>query len=191
MRLEEIQEALRAQRRARPRLSRRVAPAGETSLRVALGADHGGVVLKDHLRRTLRELGVDVQDCGTQGTSAVDYPDIAVAVARRVAGGDCRFGVVIDAAGLGSCMAANKIAGIRAATCHDEVTARNSREHNDANILVLGARIVHPGHARRLVVLWLGTPFAGGRHAPRVAKINALDHEPRAPTGLARDGGVP
>lgn len=177
MRLEDIQAALQAERRGRPRLHRSLAAAGASSLRVALGADHGGVVLKNVLRRALEELGVDVQDCGTHDKTPVDYPDIAVAVASRVASGDCRFGVVIDAAGLGSCMAANKVAGIRAATCHDESTTRNSREHNDANVLVLGARVVHPGHARRLLWLWLRTPFAGGRHAARVAKIGALDAE--------------
>jgi ribose 5-phosphate isomerase B len=94
-----------------------------------------------------------------------------------VASGDCGFGIVIDAAGLGSCMAANKIPGVRAATCHDESTVRNSREHNDANVLVLGSRVVHPGLARRLVRVWLETPFAGGRHARRVEKIDALDRQ--------------
>ena len=191
MRLEDIQEALRAARRAPPRLHPSLAVSGQTTLRVALGADHGGVVLKETLRRALHELGVQVEDCGTHGSAPVDYPDIAAAVARRVAAGDCRFGVVIDAAGLGSCMAANKIAGIRAATCHDEATARNSRAHNDANVLVLGARVLHPGYAWRLLLLWLRTPFAGGRHAPRVAKIAALEREARSAPGLARDAGVP
>lgn len=177
MRLPEMQEWLRAQRRRRPRADRSLATALGGTLRVALGADHGGFALKERLRAALAELGVDVEDLGTHSTQAVDYPDIAVAVARRVATGDCAFGIVIDGAGLGSCMAANKVPRVRAATCHDEMTVRNSREHNDANVLVLGARVVHPGLARRLVRLWLGTPFAGGRHAARVAKIDALDAE--------------
>jgi ribose 5-phosphate isomerase B len=147
---------------------------------VAIGADHGGYGLKQTLLAALADVAVDAVDVGTHGTDPVDYPDIAVAVAQRVAAGDCAFGIVIDAAGLGSCMAANKVPGVRAATCHDEVTARNSREHNDANVLVLGSRVVHPGLARRLVRIWLRTPFAGGRHARRVEKIEALDH-PRRP----------
>jgi ribose 5-phosphate isomerase B len=159
--------AIRAERESR-------ASAGPP-LRVALGADHGGFALKQQLVRHVAELGYDVEDTGTHDESPVDYPDIAVEVAQRVASGRCARGIVIDAAGLGSCMAANKVGGVRAATCHDEVTTRNSREHNDANVLVLGARVVHPGEARRLVRIWLATPFAGGRHARRVEKIDALD----------------
>ena len=175
MRLDELQEYLRQGRRQRGRTERRRLEA--PPLRVALGADHGGFALKQALRALLEELGVAVEDQGVHDTRPVDYPDIAVAVAQRVASGDCRFGIVVDAAGLGSCMAANKIRGVRAATCHDESTVRNSREHNDANVLVLGSRVVARGHARRLVRLWLATPFAGGRHAGRVAKIDALDRE--------------
>ncbi|UCE04300.1 MAG: ribose 5-phosphate isomerase B [Candidatus Latescibacterota bacterium] len=148
-------------------------------MRVALGADHGGFALKEELRACLQELGVQVEDVGTHSAEPVDYPDLAVAVARQVAAGKCRFGIVVDGAGLGSCMTANKVAGIRAATCHDERTVRNSREHNDANVLVLGSGVVHRGHARRLVRLWLRTAFTGGRHARRVAKIDALDQERR------------
>ncbi len=172
MRLEDIQEQLRAQRRG----GRRRATA-DADVRVALGSDHGGFDLKEALRAALAARGIAIEDCGTHDTRAVDYPDIAVAVARRVISGACTFGIIVDAAGLGSCMAANKVAGIRAATCHDERTVRNSREHNDANVLVLGARVLHPGFARRLVFLWLRTPFAGGRHAARVAKIDALDQD--------------
>ena len=191
MRLEEIQERLRAKRRRGRTLHRSLSSSNRTALRVAIGADHGGVALKAQLQRSLVALGVEVEDLGTVAAKPVDYPDIAAAVARRVASGDCRFGVVIDAAGLGSCMAANKIPGVRAATCHDEATTRNSREHNDANVLVLGARVLHPGHARRLLRLWLRTPFAGGRHTPRVAKLAALDAARQGTPPLARDGGVP
>ena len=171
MRLDEIQEQLRAQRRGARRRT-----AADADVRVALGSDHGGFELKQRLRAALHSRGIAVEDCGTHDTRAVDYPDIAVAVARRVACGACSCGIVVDGAGIGSCMAANKVAGIRAATCHDEMTVRNSREHNDANVLVLGSRVLHPGFAKRLVFLWLRTPFTGGRHAPRVAKIDALDH---------------
>lgn len=171
MGLEEIQDGLRARRGRTGSIA--------AGVRVALGADHGGFGLKQRLHAALLELGAVVEDLGTNSTAPVDYPDIAAAVARRVASGDCTFGVVIDGVGSGSCMAANKVAGVRAATCHDERSARNSREHQDANVLVFGAACVHPGHARRLLRLWLLTPFAGGRHAARVAKIDALDGERR------------
>jgi ribose 5-phosphate isomerase B len=168
--LSEWQEELRA-RRARRTPAAAAAPAPAPRPRVALGADHGGFALKESLKGWITGMGYEVDDAGTHSTEAVDYPDIAVAVAERVVRGTCGYGIVIDAAGLGSCMAANKVAGIRAATCHDEATTRNSREHNNANVLVLGARVVHPGQARRLVRIWLATPFAGGRHARRVEKI--------------------
>jgi ribose 5-phosphate isomerase B len=176
MQLGDIQQRLReARRKPRVRAGAQRLECVPDAIRVALGADHGGYALKESLKGVLGELGVEVEDLGTHGTEAVDYPDVAAAVARRVAAGACGFGIVIDAAGLGSCIAANKIRGVRAATCHDEATARNSREHNNANVLVLGARVVHRGHARRLVRTWLQTPFAGGRHARRVGKIDALD----------------
>lgn len=175
MNVSEWQEHLRARREGRtPPAATGAAPRP----RVAIGADHGGFALKEALKPWIRDLGYEVEDAGTHSTDAVDYPDIAVAVAERVARAQCGLGILIDAAGLGSCMAANKMAGIRAATCHDEATARNSREHNNANILVLGSRVVHPGNARRLVRIWLATPFAGGRHARRVDKIDALDRRP-------------
>jgi ribose 5-phosphate isomerase B len=120
-------------------------------------------------------MGWDVHDCGTHSTDAVDYPDIAAAVAREVASGRAALGIVVDAAGIGSSMAANKVPGVRCAVCHDDVTAVNAREHNDANVLSLGARIVNRGAAVRLVRLFLGTPFAGGRHERRVRKIMALE----------------
>jgi len=173
------QAALRAARalEARAPTGRRRVGGAEatTAVRVALGADHGGFALKESLRADLAARGYAVVDCGTTNDAAVDYPDFAAAVARRVASGECRFGVVVDAAGLGSCIAANKIRGVRAAACHDEATVRNSRLHNDANVLALGARIVHPGLARRLVRLWLATAFEGGRHQRRIDKITALE----------------
>ena len=143
---------------------------------VAIGADHGGFELKERLRRYIaEELGRSVVDCGAYSADAVDYPDVAAEVARRVAAGEAPRGILIDGAGIGSSMAANKISGIRAAVCHDEKTVRNSREHNNANVLCLGSGTVRVGEARRLTRIWLNTPFAGGRHARRVDKIDALD----------------
>ncbi|MFH1276851.1 MAG: ribose 5-phosphate isomerase B [Candidatus Eisenbacteria bacterium] len=145
---------------------------------VALGADHGGFELKERLRRYVEEeLRLSVADCGAFSKDAVDYPDIAAEVARRVARGECARGIVIDGAGIGSSMAANKIPGVRAALCHDDRTVLNSREHNDANVLCLGSVGLAPGNARRLVRLWLGTPFAGGRHQRRVDLVDALDED--------------
>jgi ribose 5-phosphate isomerase B len=160
---------------AEPAVSRPATPA-PADRRIAIGSDHGGYELKEVLRRVLvDELGWEVVDCGTHSTAAVDYPDYAAAVAREVGSGRCARGLVVDAAGIGSSMAANKIAGVRCALCHDDATARNAREHNDANVLALGARVVNRGLATRLVRLFLTTPFGGGRHARRVQKIMALE----------------
>jgi len=148
--------------------------------RVAIGSDHGGFALKEILRRAIaEETDWDVHDCGTHSADAVDYPDFAAAVAREVASGRCALGVVVDAAGIGSAMAANKVPGARCAVCHDDATVLNSREHNDANVLSLGARVVHRGTATRMVKLFLSTPFAGGRHERRVQKIMALERPGR------------
>ena len=145
-------------------------------MRVAIGSDHGGFALKEILRRVIAdELGWEVHDCGTHSTDAVDYPDFAAAVGREVASGRAARGIVIDAAGIGSTMAANKIAGVRCALCHDDTTVLNAREHNDANLLALGARIVNRGAATRMVRLFLTTAFAGGRHERRIHKIMALE----------------
>jgi ribose 5-phosphate isomerase B len=151
-------------------------PAAAAPRRVAIGADHGGFALKEVLRGYIAdELGWEVRDCGTHSTDAVDYPDFAAAVAREVAAGRCALGIVVDGAGIGSAMAANKVAGVRCAVCHDDRTVTNSREHNDANVLSLGAGVVNRGLAQRLVRLFLTTPFAGGRHERRVQKIMALE----------------
>ena len=146
---------------------------------VALGADHGGYELKEQLHGYLRDWGYTVLDLGTDGTAAVDYPDFAEAVANAVARGDAWRGIVIDSAGIGSSIAANKVPGARAALCYDRATARNSREHNDANILSLGARLIAAETAREIVAVWLETPFAGGRHQRRVDKIGAIENRNR------------
>lgn len=142
---------------------------------VALGADHGGYALKEELKAYLGELGYQVVDCGTHGTAPVDYPDFAYAVAQLVAEGRAWRGIVVDGAGIGSCMAANKVPGVRAAMCYDQATAVNSREHNDANVLTLGGGLLGPNLARQIVKTWLETDFGGGRHARRVDKIMAIE----------------
>jgi ribose 5-phosphate isomerase B len=142
---------------------------------VALGADHGGFPLKEHVKAWLAESGYEVLDLGTSGTQAVDYPDFAVLVARAVAEGRAWRGIMIDGAGIGSAMAANKIAGVRAALCYDLTTAQNAREHNDANVLTLGGTLIGTRLAVDIVRTFLSADFGGGRHARRVDKINALD----------------
>jgi len=142
---------------------------------VALGSDHGGFRLKQALAAHLRGRGVEVFDLGAHGEESCDYPDFAAAVAGAVALGEVRWGVVADGAGIGSCMAANKVPGVLAATCHDERTAVNSREHNGANVLCLGAGSLDEAAARRVVDAWLQTAFGGGRHARRVGKIQAIE----------------
>lgn len=143
--------------------------------RVAIGADHGGYALKEALKPHLQSLGYAVTDCGTHSTDAVDYPDLAYAVARLVADGKCSAGIVVDGAGIGSCMAANKVPGVRAALCHDHATAINSREHNHANVLTLGAGLIGVNLAKQIVTAWLATPYGSGRHAKRVEKIMAIE----------------
>ncbi len=142
---------------------------------VALGADHGGLAMKEDLKAYLGELGYQVVDCGTFGPEAVDYPDFAYAVARLVADGRAWRGIVVDGAGIGSCMAANKVPGVRAAMCYDHATAVNSREHNDANVLTLGGMLLGRSLARDIVKTWLATDFGGGRHARRVDKIGEIE----------------
>jgi len=142
---------------------------------VAVGADHGGYELKEMLKGYLEELGYAVVDCGTDSTASVDYPDFAFAVAQLVAQGRAWRGIVVDGAGVGSCMAANKVPGVRAAMCYDQATAVNSREHNDANVLTLGAGLIGPNLARQIVKSWLEMPAGGGRHARRVEKIMGIE----------------
>ncbi|MBI1788011.1 MAG: RpiB/LacA/LacB family sugar-phosphate isomerase [Acidobacteria bacterium] len=156
-------------------------PAGELSglappaRTVALGADHGGFRLKEALKPVFAELGLEARDLGAHDENPVDYPDIALAVAELVAAGKALRGVILDGAGIGSAMAANKVPGVRAALCYDKASARNAREHNDSNILTLGARLLTPTQAEEVLRTWLATPFAGGRHAARVQKIAAIE----------------
>jgi ribose 5-phosphate isomerase B len=142
---------------------------------VAIGADHGGYELKEAVKIYLGELGFTVIDCGTDSKQSVDYPDFAFAVAQLVGRGKAWRGIVIDGAGIGSCMVANKVPGVRASMCYDQATAVNSREHNDANILCLGAGMIGSNLARQIVKIWLDTSFAGGRHARRVDKMMEIE----------------
>lgn len=144
---------------------------------IAIGADHGGFPLKERIAFRLKEAGWEVVDCGTDSLEAVDYPDFAVAVARKVASGECQWGIVIDGAGIGSSMVANKVPGVRASLCYDLSSARNAREHNHANVLTLGAGLIGESLAWQIVDQWLSTEWSGGRHARRVAKIDALDQQ--------------
>jgi ribose 5-phosphate isomerase B len=142
---------------------------------IALGADHGGFELKQRLASHLRERGFAVRDCGTSSAEPVDYPDFAHAVAARVALGECAAGIMVDGAGIGSCMVANKVPGVRAALCYDLSSARNSREHNHANVLTLGAGLIGEALARQIVDEWLATPWGSDRHARRVARIAEIE----------------
>ncbi len=144
---------------------------------VALGADHGGYRMKEHLKPLFRELGLEVRDVGVYDESPADYPDIAVAVAELITAGKAVRGVIVDGAGIGSAMAANKVPGIRAALCYDRASARNSREHNDANVLTLGGRLLTETQAEDVLRTWLATPFAGGRHAARLRKISDIEQK--------------
>ncbi len=150
---------------------------GGGSGRIAIGADHGGFPLKERIGFRLKEEGWEVVDCGTDSHESVDYPDFAEAVADKVASGECRWGIMIDGAGIGSAMVANKVPGVRASLCYDVSSARNAREHNHANVLTLGAGLIGDGLAWQIVTEWLSTEWAGGRHARRVAKIDALDQQ--------------
>jgi len=147
-------------------------------MRIAVGADHAGFVLKQHLIQTLQRLGHDVDDRGTHSEEPVDYPDICAEVARLVAQGRADRGIVIGGSGQGEQMAANKVHGVRAALCNDIYTARLSRQHNDANVLSLGGRIVGQTLADEILALWLSTPFDGGRHQRRIDRIAEIErHE--------------
>jgi len=147
------------------------------TLRVAIGSDHGGFNLKSEIINYLKEQNIAYHDFGTYSTDSVDYPDFAAAVAGAVVGSDFKRGILCCGTGIGVSIAANKVPGIRAALCHDTFSARMASEHNMANIITLGERVIGPGLARDIVGAWLGTDFAGGRHARRLEKITALENK--------------
>ncbi len=145
-------------------------------MRVVIASDHGGFELKKELVKYVQELGYDVADYGTHSADPVDYPDFAFLVASAVAADPQNVvGIMIDGAGMGSAMTANKVPGIRAAACYDTFAAKNSREHNDANVLTLGARITGSGLAKEIVRIWLSTSFGGVRHARRIEKMLQIE----------------
>jgi ribose 5-phosphate isomerase B len=144
-------------------------------MRIAVGSDHRGVALRAKLVDFLRQLEQEVIDVGTHGTAEVDYPDIAVLVALKVAAREVDRGILVCGTGVGMCIAANKIPGVRAAPCHDEITAELSRRHNDLNVLCLPGDLIGEKLADRLVEIWLNAPFDGGRHERRNNKIALLD----------------
>jgi ribose 5-phosphate isomerase B len=157
---------------------RRISRSGSKQSRtIAVGADHGGFPMKEELKTFLAELGHRVHDFGTNSESAVDYPDFAHAVARAVADGSAEVGIVIDGAGVGSAMTANKVPGVRAAACYSVEVARNSREHNDANVLTLGSKTISNAEMREIVRAWLATEISEDRHRKRVGKIEAIERQ--------------
>ncbi len=145
-------------------------------MNITIGSDHGAVALKDAVKAVLADIGgIEVSDVGTFGTDSVDYPDIAERVCADVTGGKADFGIVLCGTGLGISIAANKIHGIRCALCHDVFSAKKARQHNDANVLAMGGRVIGPGPAEEIVRAFLEAKFEGGRHARRVGKIMALE----------------
>ncbi|MBA3438535.1 MAG: ribose 5-phosphate isomerase B [Pyrinomonadaceae bacterium] len=144
---------------------------------IAVGADHGGFLMKEELRGFLGELGHHVRDFGTYSTDAVDYPDFAHQVARAVADTEVDVGIIIDGAGVGSCITANKVPGVRAAACYSIDVARNSREHNDANVLTLGSKTITAQEMREIVRAWLATEISEERHRKRVTKMTAIERQ--------------
>ena len=150
-------------------------------MKIVIGSDHAGFELKEDLRAYLREQNFEVVDLGVQSESPADYPDIGSAVAERVSKGEFERGLLVCGTGIGMSIVANRFAGVRAAVCHDLYTARISREHNDANILALGGRLLGKGLAREILKVWLETKFEGGRHQRRVDKIRAIEEQLRLP----------
>ncbi|OGP90833.1 MAG: ribose 5-phosphate isomerase B [Deltaproteobacteria bacterium RBG_16_47_11] len=144
-------------------------------MQIGIACDHGGFGLKEELKTFLRSMGVDPIDFGSFDETSVDYPDFGLQVAEKVSKGELERGILICGTGIGMSIVANKYSGVRAALANEIYSARCSREHNDANILVLGGRVIGPGLAREIVKVWLETPFAGGRHKRRIEKIEALE----------------
>jgi ribose 5-phosphate isomerase B len=142
-----------------------------------MGSDHAGFALKEHLRTFLTTQGHDVIDVGTDSTDPVDYPVFCAAAASAVTGGEADLAIVLGGSGQGEQIAANKVRGVRAALCHDLYLARLSREHNDANVLAMGARVIAPAYAEEVVRVWLATPFEGGRHVARIEQIARIEEQ--------------
>lgn len=158
---------------------------------IAMGSDHGGVELKDFLAGVLRSRNIDVQDLGTHGSESVDYPDFGRLVSQQVSQGEADRGILICTTGIGMSILANKYPNVRAALVQDRETARTSREHNDANVLVLAGATTEPALAREILEIWINTPFAGGRHQRRLDKITEIERDLatlRNPSGSKSEG---
>jgi ribose 5-phosphate isomerase B len=169
------QKELEPAQQAPPAASPAVEPAAAALKVVAMGADHGGYELKEILKKDVEALGYAVMDVGTHSKEPVDYPDLAHEVARAVSSGSAWRGIMIDGAGIGSCIVANKVPGVRAGLAYDYASAVNGREHNDTNLLTLGAGLIGVNLAKQIVTVWLSTPFGGGRHERRVNKIIIIE----------------
>ena len=146
-------------------------------MKIALGCDHGGIAIKPSVLKVLEENGIEVVDFGCFDTSSVDYPDYALKVAEAVSQGDVEKGIILCGTGIGISIAANKVKGVRAAVCHDLFTAQMCAQHNDANILAMGGRVVSEELAEQMTQIWLDTPFEGGRHSGRVNKITEIENK--------------
>jgi ribose 5-phosphate isomerase B len=146
-------------------------------MRIAIGSDHRGGSIRQKILEFVAQLGHEVVDFGSNEEGPVDYPDIAQQVAHEVGSGNADRGILVCGTGIGMCIAANKVHGVRAAPCHDDLTAEMSRRHNDLNVLCLSADLLGEGLIHRMLEIWLATPFEGGRHARRVDKITAIEHE--------------
>lgn len=161
---------------------------------IGIASDHAGYALKEAIKKSLLEMGLGVEDFGSHGETSVDYPDFGARVAEAVSQGRMKRGILLCGSGMGMAIVANKFPGVRGAHCHDEVEARLAKEHNDANILIMGGRVLDEALAGRMVKIWLETPFAGGRHQRRLDKIRAIEERtmregPEAPRGLKEREG--
>jgi ribose 5-phosphate isomerase B len=152
-------------------------------MRIAIGCDEAGLPLLEVIREQLKEKQLDVQDFGVHNTDPVDYPDIGAAVAEAVARGDAERGILICGTGIGMSITANKVPGVRAALCHDTYSAERARKSNDAQVITMGARVIGPELAKSIIEVWLNSEFAGGRSAPKVEKMNAVDEKYRQHSG--------
>ncbi|MCA9902483.1 MAG: ribose 5-phosphate isomerase B [Anaerolineae bacterium] len=148
-------------------------------MRIAIGCDEAGLPLLDVIRDLLKEKNIPVEDFGVHSTDPVDYPDIGVKVAEAVSKGDCERGILVCGTGIGMSITANKVPGVRAALCHDTYSAERARKSNDAQVITMGSRVIGPELAKSIVNAWLESEFAGGRSAPKVAKMNAIDEQYR------------
>jgi len=144
-------------------------------MKIAIGSDHAGFEVKEKIKKQLEEMNLEVEDLGTASTDSVDYPDFGAKVGREVAGGKADEGIIVCGSGIGIAIAANKIRGVRAAQAWNEETARLARQHNDANVLSIGARVLPSEEIPKIIRAWFDAKFEGGRHAGRVAKISALE----------------